>query len=165
LGNQLTLTDDVKIGFYDFMRDSDYLMMAWTHVLEEFVLRGYHPPAPLEGKLDDIQIPKYDWPGVRKAVKQIRSFNYSKDGALFKYGKEEYLRPMVEAGLPVTYIDPFGDYKSEPDVYFSKHFRYGYQKEFRLVWLPPAKTDLLDPVFLEIGSMEDYCHLITLEKP
>jgi hypothetical protein len=228
-----------------------------------------------------MQIPKYDWPSVQRAIKQIRSISYSEDGALFKYGKEKFLRPMVETGsirimaaatyddpslnpairdseleislislpsevrlqafdgktgkpkgiirptgnviwterarsnvyvyclasrfdprmfgdfeadscvvikdpvrfvetiqaewdrrfeewagvaLPVSYIDPFGDYTSEPDVYFSKHFRYGYQREFRLVWLPPTPSEDLDPVFLDIGSLKDYCELISLEN-
>jgi hypothetical protein len=111
LGNQLTLTNDLKIGFYDFTHDSDYLLMAWTHVLEEFVLRGYRPPSPFKGNLDDIQIPKYDWPGVRKAIKQIRSIKYSKDGALFKYGSKKYLQRMVESGsiriaAAASYDDP-----------------------------------------------------------
>ncbi len=93
LASQVTLTDDLKIGFYDFRIDGDYLMMAWTHILEEFALRNYRPPAPFEGRLDDMQIPKYDWPGVQRAIKQIRSISYSEDGALFKYGKEKFSAP------------------------------------------------------------------------
>jgi hypothetical protein len=254
LANQLTLTDERKIGFYDFVLDGDYLLKVWTHVLEEFVLRGYVPPAPFEkSSIDDIQVPKYEWPGLDKAIENFRAIVTDKS-VLIKFGKDEHLRVMIEVGslrvssaasyadpslnpairdselelsllslpsevhlevfdgktghskgtltptgnvkwtmkartnyyayclasrfdprmfgdfeadafvvikdpvrfveaiqakwdqripewdgvaMPVTYVDPFARYKSEPDVYFSKHFRYSYQKEFRCIWLPP----------------------------
>jgi hypothetical protein len=279
LANQLTLTGGLKIGFYDFESEGDSLLQAFTHVLEELVLRGYVPPAPLAGKIADAQIPKYDWPGLPKAIHHFRNIVLPRDGVLIKYGKTEHLRDMIDVGririssaasyddpslnaairdteleisqillpsevelevfdgktgqrkgtitpaghitftakantnyyayclasrfdlrmfgdfdadacvvikepvrfveaiqaewdrrmpgwdgvaLPVNYIDPFGDAGDDPDVFSSKHFRYGYQREFRCIWLPPTKRDVLDPLFLELGSLREYCELITL---
>ncbi|MGE4398392.1 MAG: hypothetical protein AB7D29_02620 [Campylobacterales bacterium] len=63
----------------------------------------------------------------------------------------------------VDYIDPL-KFKKEPDVFFSKHFRFTYQNEFRIVWIPIVMTMQLDKFFVEIGNMEDYAKLITLEQ-
>jgi hypothetical protein len=46
----------------------------------------------------------------------------------------------------------------------TKHFRYYYQREFRIVWLPPEPTQAmsLTPVFLDIGNLSDFCDVIDL---
>ncbi|MGZ5117395.1 MAG: hypothetical protein ACXWCY_19710 [Burkholderiales bacterium] len=61
---------------------------------------------------------------------------------------------------PVTYVDPLMARSPDHAVTFAKHFRYTYQKEFRLVWMPPTDVSRLSPLFLEIGSLEDIAVLI-----
>jgi hypothetical protein len=63
----------------------------------------------------------------------------------------------------VRYYDPLNVGKNELPFYFSKDFGYSYQKEYRIVWLPPEKTMELEPVFLKLGNLEDCCELIKLE--
>lgn len=60
----------------------------------------------------------------------------------------------------VKYIDPFNTHPNSVDVFFSKHFRYAYQNEYRLMWVPAEPVRDLAPIFIEIGSIEDIAELI-----
>ena len=63
----------------------------------------------------------------------------------------------------VTYIDPLNAPNDEnTSLFFGKHFKYTYQKETRLVWVPRSKTELLDPIYLDIGPMNEYADYIEL---
>lgn len=66
------------------------------------------------------------------------------------------------AVAPVRYIDPLNHGPALPDVFFSKHFRYSYQREFRLGWLPPSPMAHLEPLDLRLGALDDICDLIVL---
>jgi hypothetical protein len=63
----------------------------------------------------------------------------------------------------VAYRDPFKPIK-EVDVLYTKHFKYSYQREFRMSWEqdknghPPP-----EPKFMELGPLTDYCDLLVLE--
>ena len=61
----------------------------------------------------------------------------------------------------VKYIDPLTS-RGSPDIFFSKHFKYTYQKEYRIVWLPPSIVQKLNPVVLALGSLTDYTELFIL---
>lgn len=77
----------------------------------------------------------------------------------------EAVRPgWLGLGAPVSYIDPVNPPVPfwRNSIYGSKQFRYAYQKEFRAVWLPPEPVEHLDPVELELGSLEDCCDLAML---
>ena len=73
--------------------------------------------------------------------------------------KEKLPDWICEARL-VNYIDPFSSEEFSPRLPFSKHFRYAYQKEYRVVWLPATAQKVLDPLFLQIGDLHSYCELI-----
>lgn len=62
----------------------------------------------------------------------------------------------------VEYIDPLKPHK-KPDVFFSKHFRYTYQNEFRFIWVPEVPLMELEPFFIEIGNMHEYAKLVFLK--
>jgi hypothetical protein len=62
----------------------------------------------------------------------------------------------------VRYIDPLNSTADDVQIISCKNFRYAYQKEFRLVWLPPQPRQELDPFKIEIGSLEEICELIVL---
>ncbi len=55
----------------------------------------------------------------------------------------------------IKYFDPVLTLPEEITVIMAKHFRYAYQKEFRFVMLPKHPVKKLDPVFLEMGSLND----------
>jgi hypothetical protein len=61
----------------------------------------------------------------------------------------------------VFYRDPFYPSPSQ-DVLFSKHFRFAYEQEFRLVWEPPSKQESIKPILLELGALSGDCDLLVL---
>jgi hypothetical protein len=63
---------------------------------------------------------------------------------------------------PVVYSDPYQPERGPVDVFFTKHFRYAYQEEFRMVWIPPSPQDKLEPINFVLGPMTEYCTLLTL---
>jgi len=279
VGNQTTLTDDLKIGLHPIDQGGDYWSIMTTHILEECVLRKYKYPEPFAYNLKDIQLPDYEWPELRKVNETFKEKNLAPGTYLLKFGKAQYLKPMLEAGLirimpasayddpslnpairdeelevdicalpsdveisvidegtgqlvrniqplgnitytfrahsnyyvyclsaafsirlfgdfeadscliikspskfidrlnsaflktqpkwsgymgNVYYVDPFNYDAAKLNAYFSKHFRYTYQQEFRVIWVPPSPELELEAVFLELGNLMDICELITL---
>ena len=64
----------------------------------------------------------------------------------------------------VNYFDPYLiGLKQDIDPYFSKHFRYWYQREHRFLWLPPeTQSTPLCPIDIELGSLEDIVDYVQL---
>ncbi len=277
--NQFILNEKLKLSFYPINEEGEYWAVMYTHILEEFVLRGYKPPEPIGERFQEILIPKYDWEGLPKAVEAFKNMNLVDGKYLLKYGKYEFLQSTLkegkirimpaasyedaslnyairdselenrfrgiptdikmeifdeETGESVGFIEPeeqfeylvrartnyyvyclanyyslrmFGDFEADccliikdPDrflqklvdqfdvqmpnykvalnhveyfdplnvkssnynVYFSKHFRFSYQQEFRVIWLPAEPTIKLEPVFLDLGNLEDCCEILRL---
>jgi hypothetical protein len=44
----------------------------------------------------------------------------------------------------------------------TKHFRYAWQREFRLAWGPPNARDKLESVEFVWGPLDECCELLTL---
>lgn len=68
----------------------------------------------------------------------------------------------ISAGL-VVYLDPYMPH-DKAEVHFIKHLRYGYQKEWRIIWTEPLPPPPLQPYFLELGDLRSFCELITLRQ-
>ena len=63
----------------------------------------------------------------------------------------------------VIYYDPYRDYSKFRVPEMAKHFGYGYQREFRIAFRSSQRvTGDLSPVYLTIGSMEEYADLVTM---
>jgi hypothetical protein len=60
----------------------------------------------------------------------------------------------------VEYYDPLLVTPGEVDVLTCKHFRYAYQKEVRVAWLPPGPIQTLEPIFVELGSLSDIAEVL-----
>jgi hypothetical protein len=65
-------------------------------------------------------------------------------------------------GGSVKYADPHFAYANSLAIPMTKHFRYAYQREFRMYWLPPEPRNDLKPFLVELGSLEDCANLIVL---
>lgn len=64
---------------------------------------------------------------------------------------------------PVTYYDPYRDYKKMKVHEMTKHFGYTYQREVRIVLRAKRpQSRLLQPEFLDIGPMTDYAELVSV---
>ena len=77
--------------------------------------------------------------------------------AFFKI-KKGYFGTLGDA----EYIDPIFSTYSEYDPFFCKHFRYAYQKEFRVCFIPFSDSEKLDPLQLTLGNLEECCDLIKI---
>jgi len=61
----------------------------------------------------------------------------------------------------VVYYDPYRDRTKFRIPEMAKHFRYGYQREFRVAFCPRRKiASKLEPLYLSIGPMADYADLL-----
>lgn len=63
---------------------------------------------------------------------------------------------------PVKYLDPLSCNPMDVDILFCKHFKYSYQNEVRTIWVPPSPIQNLEPLYIEVGSMEKYAQIIYL---
>ena len=90
-------------------------------------------------------------------------FDVQKFLTLVDYEVQKQIKDYLFVPQSVEYIDPLKPHK-EPDVFFSKHFKFTYQNEFRLIWIPENPLMELEPFFIEIGDMSEYAKLIVLEN-
>lgn len=64
----------------------------------------------------------------------------------------------------VTYYDPYNDYNKlarRQQFQMLKHFRYSYQREHRIAFLPRTLPPVpLKPEFINIGPMTDYAEIV-----
>jgi hypothetical protein len=103
--------------------------------------------------------------------------DFEYDACLVITNPSSFLKRLIDAmqaRLPdwtilkgnVTYLDPFlGPLTPSPDPigpYLHKHFRYAYQKEYRLAWLPSRPDWELEPIKLTLGKLTDVCQLLRL---
>lgn len=100
--------------------------------------------------------------------------DFEADSCLIIYDIERFILKVKEQLLAkyknfdffvgkVDYIDPL-KYKNEPNVFFSKHFKYSYQNEYRIVFVPKKSILDLKEFFIEIGSIEEYAKVIEIKK-
>jgi hypothetical protein len=66
------------------------------------------------------------------------------------------------AAGPVEYFDPLNTSPSEVQIPFWKAFEYAYQEEMRIAVHPPIAVTNLNPLFLELGPLDDIAELILL---
>jgi hypothetical protein len=66
------------------------------------------------------------------------------------------------AGIPVLYIDPLNAKEQDLNVFYSKHFRYTYQKEYRTIWLPPNHVKKLHYIDVKLDDLHKYCESISI---
>jgi hypothetical protein len=110
----ISLTGANKIGFRSPSEpDAEYVAEVHTHVMEEFVLRRYKMPGPIEGLFDKYAwpIPDYSPDKLIQADSVWEGINQPEGSYLIKYGKIRYLEPFLETGItriaPATiYSDP-----------------------------------------------------------
>ncbi|MFA9200961.1 MAG: hypothetical protein ACEQR8_07190 [Cypionkella sp.] len=73
------------------------------------------------------------------------------------------IRPELTFGADqVTYYDPYRVRPDDMPPFFSKNFRYAYQREYRLVWYAPNLPLNCEPFFVEIGPMQHIARMHAL---
>ena len=97
--------------------------------------------------------------------------DFEADAALVIYDKDQFVR-MVKKSIkktigqaeifsgPVDYFDPFRWDRKPPVPEMMKHFAYAYQKEHRIAARPVGGISSAEPIFIEIGSIENFATLV-----
>lgn len=62
----------------------------------------------------------------------------------------------------IKYLDPLLCDPGKIDVNFAKHFKYAYQNEYRMIWAPREPLADLQPIYIEIGPLDDIAEIIEL---
>jgi hypothetical protein len=65
---------------------------------------------------------------------------------------------------PVQYYDPPQVAPAEVEVLTWKHFRYAYQREFRIAWVPTKPVAQLEPIMVEVGPLHDIAEVCPPES-
>lgn len=63
---------------------------------------------------------------------------------------------------PIQYVDPLYPPSLKMELFFAKHFRYWYQQEYRVAWIPAEPMIALDAMDIEIGNMSQYANYFEL---
>ena len=64
----------------------------------------------------------------------------------------------------VTYYDPLSISPVDLEPIFHKHHRYTYQEEVRIIAVPNEPTTILEPVFINLGSLTEISNVIDITK-
>ena len=169
-------------GLNDAVRDNELTLLTETYGATVDFIKGLHyrvppelrKPIPVIGPLKRyIHYESNCYMaclGLRYEYRLFDDFSY--DSCIVIRDPQRFIektRSCMETALPgwdfcaaaVSYQDPSHPTATE-DVLFSKHFRFTYQQEFRMVWEAPTRQSSLQPVTLDLGSLEDYCDLLIL---
>ena len=98
--------------------------------------------------------------------------DFNSDACLLVHEPKGFVMKIVEACKQnysdwlfaekmVCYYDPLHLNRIE-DISFSKHFRFWYQREYRIVLKPKDPIKRLEPIKLSLGKVSDLCELIVL---
>ena len=142
--------------------------------LDEVVVQGHH----VKFENDDLVLPlvfnDYYLFSLCNKIHYRMPTDFNADSAIVIKDPELFRQRLISSFMaqhpdwivfegPVTCYDPYRDYSKFKIPEMAKHFGYAYQKEFRIVFRPKHSIPMkLEPLFLSIGSMEDYADLVSL---
>jgi hypothetical protein len=99
--------------------------------------------------------------------------DFDADAALVVRDRQEFVRRAKAAmALAVTaepavrevrYYDPYQVRHEQLVPAFSKHFRYAYQNEVRMIWRPKSGTTP-EPIFVNVGPLGDIAELVGIAR-
>ncbi len=73
---------------------------------------------------------------------------------------DKKLKALKGFAAPVRYIYLMYTDFYKLDMFHCRHFRYSYQKEYRIVWLPLETETHLEFITIESESLKQFCELI-----
>lgn len=135
---------------------------------------GEYQEIPIVGRIFSRKKSKTDFYIYCTAAKyDHRLFDdFESDACLLVHEPKGFVRKIVEACKEnysdwlfaekmVCYYDPLRLNRIE-DISLSKHFRFWYQREYRIVLKPKDPIKRLEPIKLSLGKVSDLCELIML---
>lgn len=94
MNNLMTIEKDQKIGIIPMDERGDYWSAAIAHIYEEYRLRDGIPQQDTQ----KLIYPKYDWPGVDKALAKVTAMGLVPGQYLVRYSRYDYLKDALEKG-------------------------------------------------------------------
>jgi hypothetical protein len=99
---------------------------------------------------------------------------FQADGCLLIHDESAFKARLADAtrlalpgwemlALDVRYVDSFSPEGRNATPLFVKPASHQYQREHRILWLPPAPAMNLTPVFVELGSLTDIAELVRID--
>ena len=161
----------------DLETKRNYTIPAYNNLMEG------QKSVELDGTLYDItqsdpsvslEVPNYFLYSLCADTDRRMPTDFQSDAALVIKDKRKFLRRFLGAlaqKLPgwktltgaVSYYDPLLDFQRYHPPEMTKHIRFHYQKEFRiLAKTKKVNTRNLEPFFVSIGSMQDYSEIFSI---
>jgi hypothetical protein len=166
--NLTVLTDEGKVGLLVPDHVGAYWMEIFTHILEEYSLRGNGLP---HGLMKGASLPKPTWPHRPRAEALLKNAQFDPALHMVKFGKAEYLRHASGGRWRITpasfYKDPsLGTARQDHEL---KRTVFGLQNEVEITILnqqtgePIAKTHPIGDLAVTQESRTDY-YVICLSR-
>jgi hypothetical protein len=145
-----------------------------NEAVERFSEDLKNPVHPIGNVVENITAPSNYYVYCMASEFSLRLFpDFGADGCLIITKPEIFMKRLIEGvleqlpnwegfGIGVNYIDPVNTTKEEIDIFYSKDFKFAYQKEYRLIWKPRSPVMKLDYIEVELGNLSDCCELISL---
>jgi hypothetical protein len=148
---------------------------AWIQKIDEKTLRPSGERIKVLGNMSFTHtVPTDYYVYCLSVLFDFRAFDdFEADACLVVRKPKEFIDRLLLAGfskLPnwfaradvVDYLDPLRTKRGSVRAFFAKHFRYAYQTELRIVWVPEKRQEGLKPIFAEVGALHDMAELIVL---
>jgi hypothetical protein len=142
LTNISVLSEDGKLSLPPVEKGTGYWIQLFTHLLEEFALRGQSFRA---GFLKDNPMPIPTWPEMPRAARAVSGRVFEPGKFLFKFGKQEHLKSTLETGMirlapASSYSDPSLNYAIRDD-----ELNFTVQMPAKDTWIQEVDEKTLNP--------------------
>jgi hypothetical protein len=141
--------------------------------VDETTLQSAGKAIPVEGNISMTRrVPTDYLVFCLSARYELRALDdFEADCCLVIKDSKAFINRLLEATAPnlqrwttyaraVDYLDPLNTKPEDVKPYFAKHFRFAYQNEVRVVWLPPEPLPKAHAIFASLGSLEDIGELL-----
>jgi len=162
-GNLLTAQQDLELRREFIIPTAEMFVNGFRHAKIEGVV---HDISSGDVKISEEMEDYYVYCLCREVDRRLPT-DFKADAALVIRDRRAFQRRFFDAlrdkfrgwdfrNGEVTYFDPYTDYRRNKVLEMTKHFRFHYQKEFRLLVRPRRKMmHELEPFIISIGSLED----------
>jgi len=141
--------------------------------------RALQPDGPKHGRrIEILRAPTNHFVYCMSLERSLRLFgDFDADCCIIIHDPIAFLRRLGAAGLrelgsdwswfaaPIAYIDPLRPPNSHLNIVRCKDFKYAYQAEYRMTWLPPKPRFALEPFFAHVGPLANIASFVQLDKP
>jgi|ERR1051325_1716892 hypothetical protein len=168
--NRAVRDDELQLKIY---RKSS----VFTRLYDEYG-KALRPSGPKHGRrVETLRAPTNYFVYCMSIERSVRLFgDFKYDACLIIHQPIMFVRRLGAAGLrtlggswswfagPIEYIDPLRPPNSHLNLVHCKDFKFAYQAEYRLVWLPPQPSFALEPFFAEMGNIKDVASYFELPR-